>query len=288
MATGESPRIDRLYDSLSRYQWWLRRVRRAQPGGGLEMHKRLRSGARGRPAAGCAGINDWLWEQLDPALRDRPLRVLDVGCGFGATLHAFARRAKPESRFVGLTVSPYQAKKATAEARRAGLDARCAFRVQSFDDEVGEEFDLIVSIESLFHAPDLGHTLARLRACAAPGATLALVEDMARDEAATEDPAARRLLSCWATASMATVTDFRSGLAAAGFELRQDLDLTAQVDLPLPHRLDRERRLRRWRRFAPAGRRVVDAFLGGLAMEELYERDLLEYRAMIATRAEEA
>ena len=42
----------------------------------------------------------------------------------------------------------------------------------------------------------------------------------------------------------------------------------------------------RLRRFVPlaGGRRIVDAFLGGLALERLYGRGLMEYRALHARR----
>lgn len=290
-SSTRTPRVDKLYDSLSRYQWWQRWLRRARSGTGLEMHKRLLEASIGDlPGAGRAELNRWLWTLVADRFETAP-RVLDIGCGFGATLLAWAGRddATRAGTFVGLTLSGYQTQRATGEAKRLGLHGACTFKTQSFDDAVDGSaerlFDVVVSVETLFHAPDLLRTLSGLASTVRPGGAIVLVEDMAVDVGVKEETAARTLRDRWATTDLRTIDEYRGALSDAGFDLERDIDLTAQVDLPARASRDRrERRLHRLRRFTPVGRRVIDAFLGGIAMERLYSASLLSYRAMVATR----
>jgi len=240
----------------------------------------------GGPASGCEAINAWLWSLLDPP--EEP-RVLDVGSGFGATLFDWARRCGGGS-FVGLSLSPFQVRMAGREAERLGVNTRCSFRRQSYDDPIDGRYDVVVSLESLFHAPDLAVTLRGLSGVLAPGGVLVLVEDMALRDDAADDPDGRALLERWTTERLHTVDDYRRALAEAGLTLETDIDLSAQVDASSPEDLRaRERRILALRRVAPlpSVRRVLDAFLGGFALERLYGRGRMAYRAMLATRAEE-
>ena len=105
--------LAQLYDGLARFQWWRRRLKRSGAGEGLEMRKRLlapRPGEDG-PPAGADGLDDWLWSRLEPSAG---VRVLDVGCGFGATLFHWANNVDGAAgaAFVGLTLSGYQVQRA--------------------------------------------------------------------------------------------------------------------------------------------------------------------------------
>ena len=280
-----SPRdLAKLYDRLARYQALRRRLSGAAAGEGWEMHKRLRPPGNGPgPEGGGAGLHHWLLDRVE--LPPRP-RVLDIGSGFGATLFAWAE-AIEGGEFHGLGLSPFAARCAQREAKRRGLGARCRFTVRSYDEPLEDRYDAIVSVESLFHAPDLAATLRGLAAGLAPGGTLLLVEDMAAATEVEQDATTVSLLEHWATRRLATVADYARGLTEAGLAVGDEFDLTAQVVHRDMAELDRRRaRLARWRRLlSVTGRqRVLEAFLGGLDLEELYERGLLRYRAIVAHR----
>lgn len=285
MPTSDDGELARLYDGVARFQWLRRRLAGAKPGESLQMHKRLLAPPEGfdGPAAGLDALDSWLWTRLDAP--DAP-RVLDVGCGFGATLFRWARLA-PTGRFVGLSLSPYQVARATRCAAALGLADRCRFRHQSYDDAIDGTFDVIVSIESLFHSADLRATLANLAASLAPSGRLTLVEDMAVDEGLEHEPAAAELLARWSTTRLHTVADYGQAARASGLEPVAEFDLSRQVERADRRALARRRaRLGRLRGLVPLpmARRVLDAFLGGLSLEALYGEDRMQYRVLIAER----
>lgn len=267
-----------LYDSLARFQWLRRRLAGAGPGERLEMHKRLAAPGNGqRPPAGHAGLHDWMWRLLDmPAAP----RVLDVGCGFGATLISWARRS--EGSYVGIAPSPYQLRRARQEADRCGV--QCSFRLQSYDESIEGTFDRVVAVEALFHADDLHATLQNLASCIERDGLLLAVEDVAASRSVGEDVDARSLLRAWSSRSLHAREDWRDAAEGAGFEIVVTHDLSDQVEARAAAELARhERCLRLLRRGCPlaGGRRVADAFLGGIALERLYAKGAMSYLAIL-------
>ncbi len=282
MAEVSERELTGLYDSLSRFQWWRRRWSRPSPGAGLELHKRLNApdSSKGGPAAGTAALHGWLLQWVSwPA---RP-KVLDIGCGFGATIFSWARQRSGE--FVGLSLSGYQLARANEQARQLGLADRCDFRTQSYDQPIDGHYDVVVSVESLFHAPEISHTMTNLRRSMTAGSTLMLLEDMATDSQVRQRPEARQLLQAWSTQSLHTREDYHRALAGASLEVMEEIDLTAQVPHGDPEPLTRSsERIERWKRWTPsrAGRRILDAFAGGMALEQLYAADTMRYVLIVA------
>jgi len=275
-----------LYDDLGRYQWWGRRLRGAGMGKKLEMHKRLRSSPNGvEELRGAPDLNAWLWHRLDGI---EVHSVLDLGAGFGATLFDWARRA-PAARMVGLGLSAYQVAKARRVARQLGLSERVAFHHRDNATLAEGVFQVIVSIETLFHAPDLTGLFSNLVQRIEPGGRLVVVEDMARSGDVQNDADAADLLEHWSTSRLHCVDDYRAALAASGWRIHAEIDLTPCVpaggvsgEAGASER--RQRRLRwlyRWSPFTRV-RRVLRAFLGGVCLERLYANERMSYRAIVA------
>lgn len=276
-------RLRAMYDNLARYQWLQRRLRRCAPGEGLEMHKSLVA-AEGRdgPAAGTAGLHAWVWERFEAPARPR---VLDVGCGFGASLLTWARAHPGE--FVGLTLSAVQVARARAQALALGVADHCTFRVQAYDQPIEGRFDRVVAVEALCHSDALGAALTCIAASTVAGGRLVAVEDVAVDEGIAADPDGSELRARWATPNLYSESAWRTSLRDAGFELRAVHDLTAQVRPRQDAVLARARRSLRWLRAAlptRGTRAVADAFLGGVALERLYRNGAMRYLAFEAER----
>ena len=284
-AAGERE-LGQLYDDLARYQFWRRRLSRTAAGVGLEMHKRLDPPNGAGPSAGTGGLHDWLWDRLLPEPSVPSLSALDVGCGFGASLFSLGARV-PSAELDGISLSAYQIQVAKREAARLGLDRRSRFQVASFDAPLADRtFDLLLSIETLFHSPDLAVTLPHLTGALAAHGQIAIVEDMALDSSVAGTDDARELLRLWATKRIYSRGDYCNALEAAGLSITEEIDLTMQV----PHRSEDQlrissRRLGRLRAWAPTDsvRRMLDAFLGGVCLERLYGAGQMNYRCLIAS-----
>jgi len=87
-------------------------------------------------------------------LRLRPgLRLLDLGCGWGALIVHAAKHYGVEA--VGLTVSPEQAEVARQRIRQAGLEDRCRVEVNDFFAWLEPEgFDRVTSVGAAEHVPE--------------------------------------------------------------------------------------------------------------------------------------
>lgn len=124
-------------------------------------------------------------EDLDAIVRRLPLtgarRVLDVGCGSGALTRIIARHVDPDVDIVGIDVTPEHVREATARAARAGLPnlRYVVGDVMHGSSGAGGGFDIVCEKYVLMTMlpRDIGRTfVARLKALAAPGGTVALIE----------------------------------------------------------------------------------------------------------------
>jgi len=120
-----------------------------------------------------------------PTTPPPPKRVVDVGCGIGGSSRHIARKYGPGCTTTqGLTLSPYQAGRATELAQEQGLGDKCNFQVADaldmpFDDD---EFDLVWSLESGEHMPDKRRFVDELwRVCAPSHGRIILVTWCHRD-----------------------------------------------------------------------------------------------------------
>jgi cyclopropane-fatty-acyl-phospholipid synthase len=100
------------------------------------------------------------------------MRVLDVGCGWGAfALHAATRH---DVRVTGITLSGEQAAEAKKRVRAAGLEDRVEIRVQDYRELGGETWDAVSSIGMVEHvgAANIDAYAVTLAAALEPGGWL--------------------------------------------------------------------------------------------------------------------
>jgi SAM-dependent methyltransferase len=274
---------DGFYEALSRWQWRSNGAVRRR-GELVDLRKRLRAGnGTVAPADGGAGFDAWL-QQLAGARADQ--RVLDLGCGFGATLLRWLAAHGGEG--VGVTTSAFQIARATDAAIAHGFAARLRFVRQHYAVPVAGPFDVVLAVESLGHAEDLAAVLAVVRRAVAPRGRFIWVEDLLNGEC-VRDADVDELALRWASPPLRTLAEARERLAAAGLSVTRELDLTASVPVRDENALLRAQRQLRWlRRLAPLPRlrRIGDAFLGGVALERLYARGFASYRVFVCEPSE--
>jgi cyclopropane fatty-acyl-phospholipid synthase-like methyltransferase len=156
---------------------------------------------------------------LDPAA---PAKIVDLGCGTGATARSIARRYK-RVEITGVTIVHEQIQLGAKLNREAGLARRIGFVLSDYADTwLGDASqDAAIAIESFCYAPGAGK-FAALREAARvlkPGAPLVVVDGFL----ARETPRGvlgwiyRRWCAGWSIPELATLDEFKRSLRAAGF-----------------------------------------------------------------------
>jgi cyclopropane fatty-acyl-phospholipid synthase-like methyltransferase len=276
-------RVTGLYDWLSRFNLLANLVMFGRTTADLTMHKTLRVPAEYAERYQGAEKRLYITDRaLEAADLPRDPHVLDAGCGFGGTIFRWRERAG--GIYDGLTLSRVQWKLARREARRRGVQDYCQFHLRSYDEPIATTYDAIVSIEALVHSPSFEHTLRNLASALKPQGKLVIVEDILLDQAAG-DSDLELLRHHWELPDVPTTSRYSAALAANGLRVVHDADYSAGFLIMPPEKLARlETRYSKFYARVPlAGPRfVASAFLGGLALERLYQKGLVQYRLIVA------
>jgi len=285
--TSHADSLRAYYDSLSA---WLMAGRLLRPEGGVEhytMHRFLADPDDLAAPPGPLSLHRIV--AAEAGFREDP-DMLDCGCGYGGTTFDLAERLG--GRWLGVTLSGVQVRRARGAARRRGLDGRVRFERRSYDDPFAERFDGVVAIESLIHSPDKAATLRNLAAALEPGGRLCVVDDMLAGPppaSAADDLAG--FASGWLCPTVPTAAEWDAMLRDAGLVLAGERDLTPlhrpRPDAELARLIEHARRRRRRLPLA-AMRAVQDGILGGLHLERLYNAGAMRYRLVVAEKPTDA
>ncbi len=209
-------------------------------------------------------------------------RALDAGCGYGATMLDLAPKLGGE--WLGLTLSPEQARRGMAAVQAQGLEGRVRIEVRSYDAPPAGPFDLIYGIESLIHSADPAATIRALAGVLAPGGHLVVVDDMPVE--AMPDEARGRLATFrrfWRCPVAPTRAGWRSALEEAGLAVVAERDLSQLLRVRNMAQAAPRLRQIRWKQrlLGPLAVRL-EAEIGGIMLETLQTEGFVEYRVMAA------
>ncbi len=115
-----------------------------------------------------------LIEHLAQIAKIRPgSRILDIGCGTGASSIYLAKHFQAEA--TGITISPIQVGMANQAAARE--DVKATFLCMDAEEMKFEErFDVIWSVESISHYQDIGNFFASASKLLQPNGTVAVID----------------------------------------------------------------------------------------------------------------
>lgn len=272
----QARRVARYYRWLDRLSWF--DERRAEDGHGAQPVHRALADPEGGEASPLV-IHRLMLEGL--ALPAAP-RVLDAGCGYGATVLDLAPKLGGD--WTGLTLSPVQAARGNAVIAARGLAERVRIQVGSFDAKLARRFDLAYGIESLIHSADPARTVANIAAALEPGGHLVVVDDMPEEEL-PQEPARRmaRFRRFWRCPVAPGRAGWLAAFRAAGLELVAERDLNPL--LRVRGMAELAPRLRTLERRALVPRLLgfglrAEAEIGGMLLETLQTEGWVHYRVL--------
>jgi len=227
-------------------------------------------------------LAEWLRPAFESAGGDR--LILDLGCGVGGT--ALDLAARLEANVIGLTLSPLQARQASARAGVAQIESTCRFAVADFHHlPLRCRASAAYAIESFAHAVDPQRFFAEARSCLAPGGRLIVVDDFLAE---VSNPSARawpwdrarwtgRFAEGWRLGRWMTARQAAELASAAGFELLSSEDLTPWLRLP-PGWLLTLLRLAATVRLPST---YWESLAGGIALQVCQQQGWARYKALV-------
>lgn len=150
-------------------------------------------------------------------------RLLDLGCGLGATLRSIARRL-PRAVLLGLTRVPWQVERARALNETAGCSERVRVMESDYEETTlqSANYDGVYALESSCHAhgADKGALLAEAHRLLRPGGRLVVADGFlagGRFANALQRRVYRKLCECWVIEELAQLHPFTVRLGQLGF-----------------------------------------------------------------------
>lgn len=237
-------------------------------------------------------VNQRLLQNLDVLLpRERwpRTRVVDLGCGVGASLGYLSERRAIDG--LGITLSSVQAELAQQafSQRQQTAHLRCVCGSFMQVPVADESADCAYAIEAFLHAADARAFFSEAARLLAPGGVLILCDDFLSARAAAKPESLSRRERRW-------LDEFRRGwrvhsllssasaaALATDFELVSDDNLTPYLELGRPRDV-----LIRW--CVRLGRRLPlrspwwGNLLGGNGLQQCLQNDVVEYRFLVLRR----
>ncbi len=146
-------------------------------------------------------------------------RVLDAGCGYGASCRWLAREFG--CRVVGLTIVPRQIKKAQELTKEAGLSSKVTFRLEDYTKTsfADKSFDVVWGLESILHAENKYKFIKEAFRLLKRKGRIVIAEYILQENLGKEDKKLiDKWMSGWAMPGVLTVNENQKLLIKAGFK----------------------------------------------------------------------
>ncbi len=212
--------------------------------------------------------------------------VLDLGCGFGATVHYLGRRFREKVAAFGMTISRQQARIAQDRAQELGLQ-NCTFIEGDFQNvPIGAGIDLICSVEAFAHAYTPHRYMAEAARLLKPGGRLILCDDFRAAPPATVNgrTSSARWLALfqegWHVPHLLTAQDVSQLAQTNGLSPVANIDFSPYLHMrPFPQAAIPL--FEAAMHHSGALTATFESVLGGFALEECIRQGLVQYRFLV-------
>ena len=150
-------------------------------------------------------------------------RLLDLGCGLGATMRSIARR-RSDATITGITRVPWQVARAAERNAAAGCGDRVRVLEGDYQDTIlpREQYHGLYAVESACHGrgTDKAEFLAEAYRLLRPGGRLVVADGFLNApgfRGALQQRLYRKLCTCWVIEELAQVQPFVQAMARVGF-----------------------------------------------------------------------
>ncbi|GGY05594.1 methyltransferase domain-containing protein [Streptomyces hiroshimensis] len=248
--------------------------------------------AEGEPDPGRHAAQVRLVEEL---IRFGPVpagsRVLDAGCGIGASAVLLAQRL--ECRVDGITLSAEQIGRAETKAAEGGVSGRTAFRLADalHTDYPDGTFDVVWALESCELMPDKRAFLAECLRVLKPGGTLLVATWCARDDRldADESRLLGRIYRDFVVSHVLPLGHYAELSAGLGFTDVRTADWSERVSDTWKLSSDIVKPVVRdpsmvWKLVRAKGMDIFRFLNSVPLMKQAYERGVMRYGVLRATR----
>jgi len=151
-------------------------------------------------------------------------KLLDLGCGLGATLRSIARRT-PNARLFGVTRVPWQVERSHALNHAAGLGEHIQVTEGDYEGThfSSSSYDGVYALESSCHAhgADKGELLEEAQRLLRPGGRIVVADGfLGSERCATglQQRILKKLCECWVIEELARLDLFIAKLERLGFK----------------------------------------------------------------------
>jgi MPBQ/MSBQ methyltransferase len=150
-------------------------------------------------------------------------RLIDLGCGLGATLRSFARHL-PQASLLGITLVPWQVERARVLNDTAGCGERVRIMEGDYENAIlpSDSYDGVYALESSCHAhgADKGALLTEAHRLLRTGGRLVIADGFLgahRFGGALQQRIYRKLCECWVIEELGQIHLLRARLQQLGF-----------------------------------------------------------------------
>lgn len=214
-------------------------------------------------------------------------KILDLGCGVGATLADLVARTGGIG--TGITISEVQARRGGSRSGTPETQGSVSIVQGDYHAaDLGVGNDLVYAVESLIHSPAPALVLERALKSLSPGGLLIVVDDFLKPEADPTAQVVREFVSGWKAYGLTGSRDLVGMVRTSGASLVEDRDLTPFINLARPRDrlIDWVVFLRkgpgRWKTFFND---YLDGLQGGAALQRALAQGLMEHRFLVFRRA---